>query len=406
MKNHKSILILGAGIYQVPLIIEAQKRGLYTIVASISGNYPGFTLADKVYFVDTTDKCSLLKIAQNEKVNAIATTGTDVAVKTIGYVCSKMGLPGIDEKAAEIITDKALMKEAFVKGGVTTARFIRVCTIEETFAAAEIIGFPVVLKIVDKSGSRGIIKISEKEQIVNAYEAAKEFTNSDHLIVEKYVEGIEFGIDAFVQHGKLISIIPHGKYVYLSGKCGIPIGHYCPMPYSNRLYNNIVSETYKIVNSIGLDNCAVNIDAFILPNDEVSIIEAAGRCGATGIPEVISAYTGRNYYGCILDCALGNEVASFETIKGTPSASLLIFSKKSGNLRNICYKFGGHSYSNDEIEIEGKIKVCLDVVPGTPIHMFQNGTDRIGMAVLTDSSYDVLQDTVNKFRDNLYITVE
>ena len=44
----KKILILGAGIYQVPLIKTAKRMGLYTIVASIPGNYPGFELADKV----------------------------------------------------------------------------------------------------------------------------------------------------------------------------------------------------------------------------------------------------------------------------------------------------------------------------------------------------------------------
>ena len=46
----KKILILGAGIYQVPLIKKAKEMGLYTIVASIPGNYPGFSYADKVVY--------------------------------------------------------------------------------------------------------------------------------------------------------------------------------------------------------------------------------------------------------------------------------------------------------------------------------------------------------------------
>ena len=46
----KKIMILGAGIYQVPLIKTAKRMGLYTIVVSIPGNYPGFALADKVYY--------------------------------------------------------------------------------------------------------------------------------------------------------------------------------------------------------------------------------------------------------------------------------------------------------------------------------------------------------------------
>lgn len=46
----KKILILGAGIYQVPLIKAAKRLGIYSIVVSIPGNYPGFALADKVYY--------------------------------------------------------------------------------------------------------------------------------------------------------------------------------------------------------------------------------------------------------------------------------------------------------------------------------------------------------------------
>ena len=52
----KKIMILGAGIYQVPLIETAKRMGLYTIVVSIPGNYPGFALADKVYYENTVDE--------------------------------------------------------------------------------------------------------------------------------------------------------------------------------------------------------------------------------------------------------------------------------------------------------------------------------------------------------------
>lgn len=65
----------------------------------------------------------MLDIARSERVAAVTTTGTDVAVSSIGYVCRKLGLCGISEQAARVLTDKALMKEAFVNGGVTTAEF-------------------------------------------------------------------------------------------------------------------------------------------------------------------------------------------------------------------------------------------------------------------------------------------
>ena len=67
----KKLLILGAGIYQVPLIETAKRMGLETIVASIPGNYPGFALADKVVYENTVDKDAMLALAKEEQVAGV-----------------------------------------------------------------------------------------------------------------------------------------------------------------------------------------------------------------------------------------------------------------------------------------------------------------------------------------------
>ena len=402
----KSILILGAGIYQVPLIRRAQARGYRAVVASIPGNYPGFAVADKVYYTDTTDKEAILEIAERERVSAVVTTGTDVAVSSIGYVCDRLGLPGIGEAAARLLTDKALMKEAFVKGGVTTSAFRRVSSPEEARQAAQELGLPVMLKIVDKSGSRGITKVSEPAQLESAWAYAAAATAADHMVVEKFVAGKEIGIDAFVQNGRLLLMLPHDKFVYQSGRTGIPIGHYCPMECSETLWNNMLSETEKVICSTGMDNCAVNIDAFILPDERVNIIEAAGRCGATGIPEVISGYTGRNYYDCILDNALGVPVAPFDLEGGRPTASILLYSGRTGLLKEVRYRFAGREFVNADAEVPGRGRVELSFGPGDEIDAFCNGTDRIGMAVFSADTVEAVKAAVADFRQSLTVTVE
>ena len=402
----QSILILGAGIYQVPLIRRAQARGYRAVIASIPGNYPGFAVADKVYYTDTTDREAILKIAETERVCAVVTTGTDVAVGSIGYVCRRLGLPGIEEEAARLLTDKALMKEAFVRGGVTTSAFRRVTSPEEAREAAEALGLPVMLKIVDKSGSRGITKISDMGQLESAWAYAAAATGADHMVVEKFVQGREIGIDAFVQNGRLLLMLPHDKFVYQSGRTGIPIGHYCPMDCSETLWNNMLSETEKVVAATGMDNCAINIDAFLLPDERVNIIEAAGRCGATGIPEVISGYTGRNYYDCILDNALGLPVAPFELEDGRPTASMLLYSGETGILKEIRYRFAGKDYCNADADVPGLGRVELSFGPGDEIDAFRNGTDRIGMAVFSADTVEAVKAAVADFRESLHVTVE
>ena len=57
----KKIMILGASVYQVPLIRTAKRMGLYTIVSSIPGNYPGFSDADKVCYINLSGDDKLFK---------------------------------------------------------------------------------------------------------------------------------------------------------------------------------------------------------------------------------------------------------------------------------------------------------------------------------------------------------
>ena len=158
----KKILILGAGIYQVPLIETAKRLGIYTIVASIPGNYPGFELADKVYYENTTDYKKILSIARREEVDGIVTAGTDVAVITIGKVCDALGLRGLSFEAAEIATDKLLMKQCYEKYGVRSAKFRRVSFDDPHYAnIIADLTLPVMFKSVDSSGSRGIVKVDD-----------------------------------------------------------------------------------------------------------------------------------------------------------------------------------------------------------------------------------------------------
>lgn len=77
----KKIMILGAGVYQVPLIKKAKNMGLVAVVVSPKGNYPGISLADIWLDIDTTDIDRIVEAAREHGVSGITTTGTDVCVK-------------------------------------------------------------------------------------------------------------------------------------------------------------------------------------------------------------------------------------------------------------------------------------------------------------------------------------
>lgn len=378
----KKIMILGAGIYQVPLIKKAKEMGLYVIVVSIKGNYPGFDLADKCYYENTRDYEEILKIAQNENIDGICTTGTDVAVKTIGYVCEKMNLCGLDIASANKATDKVLMKEAFKQGDVRTSDFIKAKFAQEAVDFLRAAKKPIMLKPVDSSGSRGVTKVQTAQEIIDKFDEILGYSGKDYLIAEEFVEGNEIGIDLFVYHHEIVLSAVHGKLTFHNGHADVPLGHYFPFEASDKLTKDIRNEIEKVVKTMGFNNCAVNMDVLIR-DDKAYIIEASGRAGATCIPELISKYYGFNYYEKMIQTALGQDV-DFDCTKLAPCAAKLLISTKSGIIKKQEYT-----------EKEGSTaEVSFDYQVGDFVNAFKVGPDRVGQIIVDGNNFDAESDII------------
>ncbi len=381
-------MILGASIYQVPLIRTAKRLGLYTIVASIPGDYPGFTLADRVYEINTTDKEAILEVCRKENVDGICTTGTDVAVATIGYVCERMGLAGVSEHAAQLATDKARMKEAFLAGGVSASEFRKVQSFEEACRAAEEIGFPVVVKRVDSSGSRGITLVKHREELRDAYDSALERSGKPYVLVEEMLKGTEIGVDGMVQNGELVFLAPHEKFVYHTEKTTIPAGHGFPYRGSAAVLHEIEKQIKLAVKALGLDNCSVNADVFV-DGDRVFIIEMGGRTGATCIPELISLYCGFDFYEKIIQNAFGETVSFEPEKKGVFCMAKLLMSPVNGTITEI-----------DEAQLEkirnSGVLVAIDFPVGHAVEAMENGTTRIGHVVAEAECVEDLDQIIDR----------
>ncbi len=379
----KKIMILGAGTYQVPLINAAKKMGLYTVVVSIKGDYPGFQIADKEYYVDTKNEDQVLEIARKEAVDGILTTGTDVAVISIGRVCDSLGLCGVSYEGARIASNKILMKKALIENEVNTAQCCYVRVSEETDTILQkcyAIGYPVIFKAVDSSGSRGIVKVDNDDMVSEAIHIVQRVTMENTFIIEKFLTGIEFGAQAFIQGGVLEFILPHGDYVF-DGDTGVPIGHYAPLDISDCM-EDLFSQISMAVNAMHLDNCALNID-LILVDDKVYILEIGARGGATQLVELVSLYYGYNYYEKMIRTALGEKV-SFkpENSIRVPNASHIFMSDRDGVIQRI---------DNLNVMDEDIIEIVFDYGIGDKVRKFRVGPDRIGHVIVKGKTLDLAQ---------------
>ena len=391
---NKKLMILGAGIYQVPLIRKAKEMGLETYVLSYPGNYPGIPLADHYAPLDTRDKEAICALAMKEGIHGICTSGTDVAVVSIGYVCDRMGLNGITGKAAELVTDKARMKDAFASHGVSTARYIRVHSLKEAQSAAAEIGYPIIIKPTDSSGSRGVRKVEEPSALAEAFAEAWRRTKKGYLLVEEFIDATEIGVDAFVGNGEFLAFFPHTKFTYTTHKgVTLPAGHQFPYNGKESLLAELQTQMLRAVRALGLSNCALNADVFV-KNDKVWIIEIGGRTGATCIPELISIYQGYDWYEKLIRSALGEPV-DFSSRTAVPCMSELIFSPIPGKITRI-----------DEealARLREKTEVQLDFPVGASIFGVSDATDRIGHVIAPTTDHAVLASYVREARRCIWL---
>lgn len=388
-------MILGAGIYQVPLIKTARRMGLHTIVVSIPGNYPGFQFADEVNYTNTVDYEAITTLAREKRVDGIVTAGTDVAVITIGKVCDALELKGLSFEAAQIAANKELMKEAYVREGVRTARFCKVSFDEDVLDRVSGFTYPMIVKAIDSSGSRGITRIDAETDFPAAVAAAKAVTRKDYYIVEEFITGSEFGAQAFVCDGKLQFVLPHGDYVF-HGDTGVPVGHYAPFALTPEQEQDVFDQTEKAVRAMKLDNCAVNAD-FIMRDGKTYVLELGGRSGATCLAELVSLYYGYDYYEKIIDTALGGS-PQFPTGEHNPNAAKLLMSSRDGVIRSIT---NDNAPDNPDI-----FQIQFDYGVGDTVRKFHVGPDRIGHVIAKGKTLDEAVHTLDDAVSKIHIEVE
>jgi len=390
----KKLMIMGAGIYQVPLIKKAKEMGIYTIAVSIPGNYPGFAIADKVVYENTVDYEKVLEVAKREQIDGIVTAGTDVAVITIGKVCDELGLPGLSFEAAKISSNKILMKKRYEEYGVRTARFREVSFDEDMDERVKGLDFPLIFKAVDTSGSRGIVRVNAREEFEAARDIVKASTRSDHFIIEEFIEGEEFGAQAFVYRGEVRFILPHGDYVF-HGDTGVPVGHFAPYQLDEAVVADAKLQLERAIAAMGLDNCAINAD-FILRDGKTYVLELGGRSGATCLAELVSIYYGYDYYEKLILAALGEDV-DFPQTQAVPNASMLLRSDRDGIIRSI----ENHNAPDPDI-----YEIQFDYEVGDAVKKFHVGPHRIGHVITKGETLEKAVEKLNEALAKIKITVE
>ncbi len=393
--NIKNIMILGAGVYQVPLIKTAQKMGLKTLVVSHLGKYPGIPIGDLFLEIDTTDADRIVTAARTHHIAGIVTSGTDVCIPSLGKVVDALNLPGTGFEAAQRSMDKVLMRQAFMKHNVRSPSFQMFTCSGDAKLFASRLGYPVMVKAPDSSGSRGITKASSENEFQFAWDRASAVSRSGEIIVEQFLDGMEFGAQAFVHGREVVAVFPHGDTV-TPGPFFSPIGHSMPLMLSEGLQSKTARVIEKAVQALGIKDCISNVD-LMLVEDEPYVIEIGARMGATCLPECVSIFTGMNAYEHVIRLALGEHPPIHITAK-QPNACRLLRSAATGRVTTL-------SAPDRVLNHPDLIDLQWDVAAGDTVRAFEVGPDRIGHIIVKGETADAADRLANDLSEMISVSI-
>lgn len=246
--EQKNILILGAGLMQKPAILSAKELNLRTCVIDADKNAVCVPLADEFEQIDLKDKDKILEYAEKlqksqNSLIAVFTAGTDFSA-SVSYVCEKLNLPSHSFNAAQNASIKTQMRECFQKSNVPSPKFAKISKndINDTLLdnVLQKMTFPLVVKPVDNMGARGCRMIRSENEFTSSVKTAVEYSKTSNAIIEEYMEGAEFSIDALIYNGTFTVTgfaIRHIKYPPYF----IEIGHTMPAQLDKKIHDELIS---------------------------------------------------------------------------------------------------------------------------------------------------------------------
>lgn len=195
--------IIGGGAMQLPLIDEARGLGLRALVTDRDAGCACAPQADRFEAVDIFDIDAHLALAdrlraQGLHIAGVLAAGID-APETMAALARHLGLPGVAPEIARLVHHKADFRARMAALGFPIPRHARLHAddLPQLMRIAEEIGYPLIIKNTDSSGSRGtrIFRTPDAAAMRSTAEEAIAVSRSRCALMEACWEGSEHTVE-------------------------------------------------------------------------------------------------------------------------------------------------------------------------------------------------------------------
>lgn len=334
--KQKRLLLLGSTSNISRIVKQAQEMGIYVIVTDNKHlrNAPAKQIANEYINISIADIDSLVSYIKKNNINGVLTGFSDSYLYYYHSICKATNLPCYgDEHQFKITTNKEIFKTICGQAGVPTIPGGSGSSYNEIVVIVNGIGYPVILKPADNSGSRGVIKCENYQDLFFSYNYALSFSKIGIVICEKYMSCDNIGSSYQLIDGKIILSSVSDRYIYNSKEDGssITASLVYPSIYTKRYYEEV---NYKFINMLvknGFSNGMLSTQAFV-DKDSFYFCEMCYRPSGGYHYIVINEENNINSLKLLIEFAITGEIQEYEEMKENP------FFKKSYTMIHIIGK--------------------------------------------------------------------
>lgn len=307
----EKIVIIGANEFQKKLVDKANLMGFETHVFSWEEGAVAKSAADYFYPVSITEKEKIYEIVKSIKPMGICSISSDLAMHTVNYVAEKLGLVGNSVFCTDVTTDKYKMRNILSTQGLPCPKYASIKNSDQLDKIN--MSFPLITKPVDRSGSRGIYKVQNMNELKTAVKKSMEVSFNKEVIVEEFIEGKEYSVEFVSQKGEHNFLQITEKFTTGSPNF-IEKGHLSPAKITEENQEKIIRIIRGSLDALMIKNGASHSEIKITPNNEIKIIEIAGRMGGDFIgSDMVYISTGFDFTKSVIDIAINKKLETFET---------------------------------------------------------------------------------------------
>jgi biotin carboxylase len=261
--------------------------GTKWIAAPISGNRD-------------TDAEAILRALERSGVRADGVlTFWENSVCEAACVAASLGLPGNPPEAVDAARSKVRTRELSARLGLPTPKAQRVRSLDELFAAAADVGFPAVVKPEFGASAVGCVRVDDFESLPGVYKLVRAVVSAEQdeifragsdLLLEQYLDGVEFDVDLVLQDGECVfsSVSQNWPTAEPSFQ---ETGLHLPPDHNKKAVRELVDLSVQTVQAFGFRRGVLHVEGKCTSRGP-RVIEVNARMGGTRIHQMVEAVWG------------------------------------------------------------------------------------------------------------------